>query len=225
MPIALNLRYPISERWLVGALGVVLYLALAVALVVTVARRRERPILLLAVLATFPFIYAWFPGAWFVGEGRYALFVAPVAALTVAWIICRPDALVAIAAVSAAVSFIVVRPISSEFPRHLGSDVRALHALGVDHAWADYWLAYRLTFESDSAIEATPYRSSRDRDLFAAARRDPTPTFLYRKGDRRARRLDRALTVPHSIVRTPHFVVILVDTNVDPATLDAAAVP
>jgi hypothetical protein len=109
LPMALNLRYPISERWLVPRLAALGYLALGVALVVLVIRRSSPPVLLLAILATFPLIYAWFPGAWFVGEGRYALFVAPFLALAVAWLVARPDVLLVIAAMSAVISFVVVR--------------------------------------------------------------------------------------------------------------------
>lgn len=49
-------------------------------------------------------------------------------------------------------SFVAVRPIGAEQPRHLGPDIAALRIYGIDHAWADYRLAYRLTFESDGAV-------------------------------------------------------------------------
>ena len=189
------------------------------ALVVLLIRRRSRPVLLLAILATFPLIYTWFPGAWFVGEGRYALFVAPFLALAVAWLVRRPDVLSVIAAVSAVISFIVVRPIGTEYPRHLGPDIEALRRLGVDHAWADYWVAYRLTFESNGAVESSSYASSRDRALFDAVRRDRTPAILFALRDQRAGRLDAALEVPHHLVRTPHFLVVLVEGRVDPTEL------
>lgn len=225
LPIALNLRYPISDRWVAGWIGPLVYVGAGAALAVVIVRRRTRPVVLLALLAAFPFIYAWFPGAWFVGEGRYALFVAPLLALAVAWMVHRPDVLAVLAAVSAIISFTVVRPIGSEQPRHLGPDISALRIYGVDHAWADYWLAYRLTFESDGAVAATPYQSSRDRALFDAARRDRSPAFVFRKGDRRVRELDGALTVPHQLVHTRSFDVVLVDGSVDPATLPAGVAP
>ena len=216
LPMALNLRYPISERWLVPRLAALVYLGLGVALVVAAIRRRSRPVLLLAILATFPLIYAWFPGAWFVGEGRYALFVAPFLALAVAWLVRRPDVLLVIAALSAVISFVVVRPMGSEYPRHLGPDIAALRRIGVDHAWADYWLSYRLTFESNGVIESSSYGSSRDRALFDAVRRDRTPAVLFAPGDRRLARFVATLDVPHRVTRTPHLLVVLIEGRVDP---------
>ena len=219
LPMALNLRYPISERWLVQGIAALVYVGLGVAFAVVAVRRRPRPVLLLAILVTFPLIYAWFPGAWFVGEGRYALFVAPFLALAAAWMVRRADVLVAVVAVSAVISFVVVRPIGSEQPRHLGPDIAALRRLGIDHAWADYWLAYRLTFESNGDIESSSYASSRDSELFDGVRRDRTPAVLFAAGDRRATDLAAELEVPHRLVRTPTLLVLLIDGRLDPRIL------
>jgi hypothetical protein len=114
------------------------------------------------------------------------------------------------------ISFVVVRPIGSDYPRHLGPDIAALRRIGVDHAWADYWVAYRLTFESNGVVESSSHASSRDRHLFDAVRRDRTPAFLFAPGDRRAVRFIAALDIPNQAVRTPHLLVVLVDGRVDP---------
>src|SRR3546814_328554 len=132
VPMVMNLRYPISQHWLVEDLAPIGYLAVAVLLVVAVVRRRKRPALPLLGLAAFPFIYAWFPGAGFVGEGRYAVFVVPFLAVVVAWLIRHSSAVVVIAAVSAVLSFVVVRPMGPERPRHLAADLAALRAAGID---------------------------------------------------------------------------------------------
>ncbi|MDQ1373806.1 MAG: hypothetical protein QOJ09_1144 [Actinomycetota bacterium] len=224
-PMALNLRYPISERWLVPKLAALAYLGLGACFIVAVIRRRSRPALLLAFLGTFPFIYAWFPGAWFVGEGRYVVFAVPVVALAVAWLVRRPEVVLAIAAVSAALSFVVVRPMGPEQPRRIGEDLAALRSAGVDHLWADYWNAYRLGFSSGGWLVASSAVSSRERSVYDAVRRDRTPAFLFPHGDPRATRLVSALMETTRVVHTPHFDVVLADGPVDPATLPPGWVP
>jgi hypothetical protein len=216
LPIALNLRHPGSERWLVPGLAALVYLGVGVALAVAVARRQARPVLLLAVLAAFPFLYAPFPGAWFVGDGRYALFAAPFLALAVAWLVRRPPVVLAVAAVSVVVSLVMIRPLAGESPRHLGADLAALRRAGVDHVWADYWIAYRLAFTSGGWLVASSARSARERSVHDAVAADPTPAFLYPRSDRRRRSLEAALTAPHRLVRTPHFDVVVVTGRSDP---------
>jgi hypothetical protein len=225
LPMALNLRYPISDRWLVSVVAPLLYLGLGALLVFLAVRRRDRPVLLLAVLAAFPLIYASLPGAWFIGDGRYALFVAPFLALAVAWMVGRVDVLVGIAVISAVLSFVVMRPVGSEYPRHLGADIAALRRVGVDHVWADYWLAYRLTFESDGAVSASSYRSSRDMQLFRAALRDTTPAFMFPRASDGAETLVRALSQPHRVRHTRHFTVVLLDRPIDPGSLPESVRP
>ena len=219
LPMALNLRYPIGGNWIARGFGLLVYAGLALAFARLVWQRQSRPVLLLAILATFPFIYAWFPGAWFVGEARYALFAAPFLALAVSWMVRRREVLVVLVAASAVVSLIVVRPIAAEYPRHLGPDIAALRAAGVDHAWADYWLAYRLTFESAGDVRASSYQSSRDDALFDSVRTDPTPAFLYIRNDPRLARLRAAVGARSRVVRTPHLVAVLVDIEIDPLSL------
>jgi len=225
LPMALNLRYPISERWLVPVVAPLVLAGLGVALVVAAIRRPSPPVLLLAVLAVFPLIYAWFPGAWFVGEGRYAVFASPFLALASVWLVRRPWAGIAVAAASAVVSVIVLDPMGFEPPRHVGADLATLERGGVDRVWADYWFAYRLAFESDRRLVASSSVSSREPSVFAAVAADPTPAFLYPRRDPRIRRLLRAVDLPHRLVRTPHFVVVVFDGTVDPLALPAGIAP
>src|SRR3546814_1948208 len=77
VPMVMNLRYPISQHWLVEDVAPIGYVAIAVLLVVAVVRRQERPALPLLALAAFPFIYAWFPGAGSLCEGGDAVVAVP----------------------------------------------------------------------------------------------------------------------------------------------------
>jgi len=219
MPIALNLRYPISDKWLAGHVGQVLYLALGAALVVAFVVRRDRPVLLFGALAVYPFIYAWFPGAWFVGEGRYALFAAPFLALAIAWLFRRPAVVAGLCVVGALVSVGVVQATGGESPRSVGGDLVALRRAGVDHLWGNYWYAYRLGFVSGGWLVAAPIASSRDKRLYAEVERSPHPAFLYVKGDTRAEAAAATFHHPTRMLHTEHFDVVLVDGRVDPRSL------
>jgi hypothetical protein len=219
VPIALNLRLPIDGTWVVPVVATAAYVALGVAVL-----WRRPPSLVAACLVTFPLIYAWFPGAWFVGEGRYALFALPFLALAVVGVVGRPWTALGVVAVSAVLSVVALGHIGPESPRHLGGDLAALRRAGVDHAWADYWLAYRMAFVS-GWLTASSYASSREPTVFAAVEADPTPAFLYPRGDDRAAELRAALTVPSRTVSTPHLTAVLVDGPVDPRLLPPGVAP
>lgn len=225
LPMAMNLRHPISERWLVEDVAPIVYVTIGVLLVVATVRRRDRPVLVLLALLIFPFLYAWFPGAWFVGEGRYVVFVVPFLALALAWLIRNPPAVVALAMVSAVLSFVVVEPMGPERPRHLATDLAALRAAGVDTAWGDYWIAYRIGYTSGGWLEAASWLSPRGEELREEALADPTPAFIFWPDDERLAQLDEALELPSRRMRTTNFDVLLVEGPVDPAALPAGLVP
>lgn len=213
LPIALDLRVPISERWQVPVLAPLALVGAAAAVVVAVVRRADRPLLVLAGLVAFPFLYALFPVAWFVGEGRYGLFALPFLALTLAWVVRRPALLLALAGVALALTMSGLHHLGTERPRHIGTDIAALRAAGVDRVWADYWIAYRLTYESHLHITATSARSARYRPYVDRALADTTPAYAYGRRDGRARRLAAILGarhLPFRTVRTPHLEVLLI---------------
>ena len=221
VPMALNLRTPIGADWVLATVGAVVYVAIGVALVL-----RRPPVLLALWLATFPLLYAAFPGRWWVGEGRYAFFALPLVGLGLAWIVRRPWPLAALCVVWLGLSLVGLDQIGPERPEHVDGDLAALRAAGVDHVWADYWSAHRLAFLSDGDLVAASHVTPRDARLGLAIQADASPAFLYRRDDRRWVELQAALgDVPTRRVRTPHFEVVLVDGHVDPAALPAGLVP
>jgi hypothetical protein len=224
-PLELGLRWPVDEGWTLGLAGPVVLVVLGAALVVAAVRRPSRPVLLLAILAIFPLIYAWFPGAWFVGEGRYAVFAVPFLSLAVAWLVDRRSALAVLAVPVVLIAFLSLGHLPAEPPEHTGGDLAALRAAEVDHAWADYWVAYRLGFESGGDVVVSSHVSSREASVHDAVLADPTPAFLYFRGDPRAEQLRKALLVPHRTVLTPHFEVILATGVVDVTSLEPGVVP
>lgn len=209
MPMVLGLRRVRTEAWLVPGLWVA-YVAVAAVLVVVIVRRPRPPLLLVLGLVAFPFVYLAFPGRWHVGDGRYALFVWPYLALIVAWAADRRGRLVVAVAVFG-LAVVGVQDIGvSRPPVHLGRDLAALERMGVDHLWADYWLAYRITFESDERIVSSPSIFSRYEPYERAVRADATPAVAFLRSDERVPRFRAAATAAGLRFRegsTEHLVV------------------
>jgi hypothetical protein len=217
VPIVLGLRRPLSASWLVGGGGV--YVVVLVVVAVTVARRSDRPGLVVLAVGAFPWIYAVFPGRWWVGEARYALFLAPTLFLLLAWVARKAVFQAGLLAVFVALSVVGIRGLGSEEPRHLGADIGALRRAGVHQAWAGYWTAHRLAFESDGGITSASALIVRHQPYVDAVARSTRPAWLYPTDDPRAPALVAALTslgVPAREVRTEHFDAVVAGRRVDP---------
>ena len=231
-PMALNLRQPFSERWLVDVLAPAAYLVVVAVFAVALWRGGRRTGLLALAVVAFPFLHAVFPTAWHVGEGRYGLFVAPFLALLVG-LACRrfedrPIVLAGVVAVLAAASWYSLSRIGVPAPVDVDDDLVVLEAAGVDRVWAEYWVAYRLSFESGERLVATPPIYHRYQPFVDAVAADDRPAYLFRQGDdtepRFADELDR-LGVAARRVRTDDFVVYLPERPVAPSELAPEARP
>jgi Dolichyl-phosphate-mannose-protein mannosyltransferase len=190
VPEWLGLRLPYSRDWLVWKpLGVALTVV-AVALVVFAITRRTRPTEpLLAAVVLYPLIYAATSFTFFTDEPRYLIFVAPVLSLLVATALARPPLAAAGLAVAVVWSaFYLVRLEDQGRFRYVGqpTDMGPLISLldreGQDRVFADYWIAYRLDFESGERIVATStgfVRNAEYDELVKAAR---NPAYVYVEG-------------------------------------------
>lgn len=101
VPLALGLRVRMSGEWvgpttvtphLVNIAVVVLVGWLVYAAVLGRGAARGRAWLLLLYVAAFPFLYSAQPFAWYWQDGRYAIFLAPAAALALASFACQVGA-------------------------------------------------------------------------------------------------------------------------------------
>jgi hypothetical protein len=167
LPMILGLRTPFTqERLLTSALTFLAY-AIIVALFALGAykARRRNASLLYFVAATFPLVYAIAPATLFSQEPRYLVILAPVLVLLLAQLATSYWRAVAVIAVAFAVSTITLRRMDTYFrtvpsqppvaPRDLGPLISTLDSLGLDRVYADFWLAYRLTFETDERLIAS----------------------------------------------------------------------
>jgi hypothetical protein len=195
LPSWLGLRVPYSLDWvpgrLLGALLLVLALAAFVVLLVRWPPGLE-PLLVVGVV--FPFLSAASSFTYWVGEPRYVVFLAPVPALLLAWALVRAGPAAATIGLTLAFvasltgliqlerqgDFLPGRP-DQHGPPDIGPVVETLERNGVDRVRANYWIAYRITFESEERVIASPgfWRYKPYRDLVAA---DPRPGRVFVAG-------------------------------------------
>ena len=173
VPMLLGLRTPFTQEPLVSSLLVLLVLvALATLFVYGAYRARDRAAsLLYVVAAVFPFVYALAPQTLFSQEPRYLVVLSPVVVLLLAQLATSYWRGVAVLGVALAISIVTlarmetylseVPPQPPKAPRDLDPLIATLDDLGVDRVYADFWLSYRLTFESDERIVAAQSKLER----------------------------------------------------------------
>jgi 4-amino-4-deoxy-L-arabinose transferase-like glycosyltransferase len=170
LPMALGLRVPYSFDWLLGVLpGRVLYLVLLAGLAVAAWRtRRTAAPLVLAALA-FPVFYFISPFTWEQTDPRYLASLSPVIALLFGWWL-RPLAQATVL-LAAALAFSVAgvvhveqhhlpvqRAEDADVPADVDPVIAVLAGDNVHHAFANYWVAWPVTFKTDERIVvATSY--------------------------------------------------------------------
>jgi len=162
----LGLRTPFTqERLLPSVMTLALYAALVLLFAYGAYRARRSDVsLLYVVAAAYPIVYTLAPATFFSQEPKYLVVLSPVLVLLVAQLAGTYWRALAVLAVALALSvatlarmqtyFETVPPQPPAAPRDLGPLVSALDGLGLDRVYADFWLAYRLTFETDERIVA-----------------------------------------------------------------------
>jgi 4-amino-4-deoxy-L-arabinose transferase-like glycosyltransferase len=193
-PAALGLRTPFSLDWVVPELAARVVSIVALLFLCSMLLRDPRRRLLGAIEVTYPFVQALSPFSSLNAEPRYLVLLAPVIALGLADLVGRRPASAALATlVVTALSVVgihqlneqrpVVPPVGEvRVPADLGPVLRTLERLGIDRARAHYAIAYRITFESDERIIASPRRRSRRREYDVLVARDPRPAYVAVRG-------------------------------------------
>lgn len=167
LPMALGVRVPFDQGWIGGALvGGGLFVAAVLAFAWIGLRRLREPFgLLVVVAAIFPFLMAFSTFTWLVDEPRYVYILTPVMALLVGSLLTTwPRILAGLgAATLLSVTGLVLMHGSDQFrqradglavPRSFDPLIEELDRQGITRVYADYWVAYRLAFESGERIIA-----------------------------------------------------------------------
>jgi 4-amino-4-deoxy-L-arabinose transferase-like glycosyltransferase len=166
-PMMLGLRTPFTqERLLPGAITLLLYAALAALFAYGAYRARSRDTSLLYVIAVaYPFIYALAPQTLFDQEPKYLVVLTPILILLLAQVATSYWRAVVVTAIACAISVVTLHRLETYFrtvppyppaaPRDLRPLISTLDELGVDRVYADFWVAYRLDFETNERIIAS----------------------------------------------------------------------
>lgn len=166
LPMLLGLRTPFTQvRLLPAVVTLALYAALLGLFAYGAYRLRNSDALLLYVVAAgFPIVYALAPATFFSQEPKYLVVLSPVLALLVAQLASTYGRAVAVLGAALALSVATLERMETYFetapaqppvaPRDLEPLVATLDDLRLDRVYADFWLAYRLTFETDERIVA-----------------------------------------------------------------------
>jgi Flp pilus assembly pilin Flp len=184
VPMQLGLRVPYTGYWFGGATltWVVAVLAIGlggISLLICLWKRGRATALAIGVLL-FPLLYSENPGTWYWTDGRYAVYLGPLFAMTVAvgideiafWLRGMSwsrvlhggevvMSLVVVVALSLSVyafhNYTGVTP--STFGRGWVSPdgkslaaIKDLEAAGIKYGYADYWVAYKIDYLSDGKL-------------------------------------------------------------------------
>jgi len=205
LPTALGVRIAYSDRWLGGSVAGGLLYAVLLSVVGAGVAGLRRTLAISAVVA-FPFLNALLPPASYVGEGRYTVFLAPwlamaLAAAALGW--SRPGsrqvAVAALAGLTVAISaggLLAMRGLTDPYapdvrvPRSLAALEHSLEDRGLTRIYANYWLAYRITYETGERIVAAPTSDGRhpayDRMVAAAGDARQPVAHVFLRGSRTA---------------------------------------
>lgn len=190
LPEWLGVRLAYSKDWLIGApVGVAVTATAVLLLLVAFVRRPRGAEPLLVIAAIYPFVYAATSFTFFTDEPRYLTFIAPVPVLLLATLLRRHRVAAGALAVAVAwTAFYLVRLEDQGRFRYVGqpADIGPLIALlegeGQDRVFADYWIAYRLDFESGERIIATSTGFVRNQEYDELVKADPSPAYVYVEG-------------------------------------------
>ncbi|MDQ3982700.1 MAG: glycosyltransferase family 39 protein [Actinomycetota bacterium] len=236
LPGSLGLMLADGSRWIAGNFGKVCYGLLLALFALALLKLRGRSTLLVLVAAAYPFLLALSPFSWFMAHPRYLYYLAPVVALLLARGLAalRWPALVAglVAAMTLTTSAFATMHKEGAFypgaegvriPQDLDPLFDYMTANGIEHVYADYWLAYVVGFESAERIIATPYKGAiRNGAADAAVRSVPDPAYLFLEGSRTEpvfRQEIEAMGVAHARHEEHGFVIYALMQNVPPEAL------
>ncbi len=206
LPMMLGLRTPLTGQLLLPKpLMYLLYVGLLALFVVAAVRSRRRTMFVLfAIAAAFPFSWAVSHRVTVLTSHPVFLVVlSPVLALLLGSVARTPARAAALLAVALVVTVVSLTRIDDSLrsadphwppttPRDLDPLVATLDRLGIDHVYANYWIAYRLDFDTNERVVATEnlFRDARLRNGQVVPSYDPY--VRYRPYQRQVRAAPRA---------------------------------
>lgn len=193
LPIALGIRRPVESTWNFGGFGLAAYLlmlAVLVAALVAVLIRTPHRWVPVAV-ALYPVLFALFPTSFYVKDGRYLLFLVPLASLLLGlavgtfrrdWVLSLGLGALCTASALGTLSFVRFADRAERYwdvaAGSVGPLVAELEAESVERAFADYWVSYRLPYVTDGRIKASSVTEVRSPVLERSVRSAALPSYV-----------------------------------------------
>jgi hypothetical protein len=227
--------------------------ALLVTAVMAARNRAPRCRLPIVTIALLPVLYALIPLADHTGQGRYALFAVPMGALLIGvgldraastrhaanrdhagiWTARRTVTAGLVLACALGTAGLLAEPGQQlvAFPAPDVampiSDVGLLHLLaahGITDAYANYWIAYRVTFETGGRTTVTPDDYDRYPPIARLVDASPDPAYLFVSASRTTAAFQawcRAHAIAYQAWSDGGFTVVRPATKVTPGMLPA----
>lgn len=247
LPAEMGFRSIGTLAWIGGALGIAAYLVAVVGLVVALRAAVVRQAGALGAERTgrwvpapdafgflaYPLLLALIPFVMAQANLRYLYFLAPFLCLLLARLAVGRRTAAALLVVAVAVSGVGLARLHtvSETPGtlfkvgavgDLSPAIAALDAAQVRSVYADYWVAYRLVFESDERILARPSAGThRSPEYRVAVESSPKVAWVVSPGEQKdalVATLDQ-LGVGYQVVDAGEFAVVFTDRPVSPDEL------
>jgi hypothetical protein len=189
LPMSIGVRLPEDQGWVFGPLGFGVYIGALAAFFLSVRGLSERMTLLVAVAVVYPFLFALSPWTGFTGEPRYLVLLHPILLLLFLSALRTFTAQVVgigLAAILAVGSIVYLErtyegPVVSDIAVEvdLPSLVNELEEQGIAHVYADYWIAYPITFASEERVVAASTSHVRYLPYQDAAAADPGAAHIF----------------------------------------------
>jgi hypothetical protein len=240
-PLLLGLRRPITQQWVGGdVLGPLLYVLLAGSmLAVAVWRLRARAAVVVVPIVLYPFIYAVSSTSWYWAEPRHGMFVAPFLILLAAalvpprWPVQLATGVLLLAVTVSTVSWLQDLGEKNTWtatlvPGRLAPVLDELRAREASTCYADYWIAYRVAFESDRAIVCQALQFDRHPPYRVVVAEARTVTWLFLRdtlADRAFAATLAANDIGHETVEFERFTMYVLDEPANPFDLDPCITP
>lgn len=233
LPGVLGFRETFTYEWVLGVAGVIGYLVVLGVLVVGMTRALARWAWDGIGLLAFPFVFASIPFVMDDPNLRYLYFVVPFAVVVFARVMTDRRAQVAVLAAAIVVSGFGLHRLHAVSEADgspyrignvgdLGAVIEVLDRKYIDAVYGDYWVAYRLAFESQERIIAAPsWGIDRYEPYTRRVRASPRVAWVVSIGPQRdalLRRLDE-LGVQASTQDAGEFTVVIPDRPVRPEEL------
>ncbi len=220
LPFAFGFRRPWGGQWYWSPLiGRLCYAAVLLALAFGLRRFFRTRSLDLVLLGFAPLVFAFFPQTWLLSEGRYTYFVAALLVL----VLCRVaqyrwgrPLLVALVVVTGVAFTRDYHRLEAPIAASVVPITRAIEHEGYHTAIANYWIAFRMTYQSDEHVIATPVpgQASVRYPPYLTAINNSTPAYVFNLRGQFSSdtRLTNALTaahVPYRIVTAAGYYAVL----------------